>query len=73
MILLTVSLNLCRDGADRNYSDFTKLAEKTGTAPGTTLYGDLDYNTSVVADYTFDETLVKDSGLNGLIWQGRLM
>ncbi len=60
------------DGADRNYSDFTKLAEKTGTAPGTTLYGDLDYNTSVVADYTFDETLVKDSGLNGFDLAGQV-
>lgn len=51
--------------AEKSYAEFTKVAEKTGTAPGTTLYGELDYATSTVVDYTFDETLEKDSSANG--------
>lgn len=53
------------DAADRNYADFTKVFAETGTAPGTTIYGDLDYMTSIVADYTFEEALAKDSSVNG--------
>ncbi len=53
------------DAADRNYADFTKVFAETGTAPGTTIYGDVDYRTSVIANYSFDETLTKDSSANG--------
>ncbi len=53
------------EAGDRDYKEFTEIAAKTGTAPGTTLYGELDYATSVVLDYTFDESLTKDSGANG--------
>lgn len=53
------------DAADRNYADFTKVFAETGTAPGTTIYGDLDYKTSMIANYTFDEALAKDSSANG--------
>ncbi len=53
------------DAEDRNYAEFTKVAEETGTAPGTTIYGELDYATSTVVDYTFDDTLEKDSSANG--------
>lgn len=53
------------DAADRNYEKFTELSAKTGTAPGTTLYGELDYATSTVLDYTFDGALTKDSSANG--------
>ena len=53
------------EAGDRNYKEFTEVAAKTGTAPGTTLYGALDYETSVILDYTFDESIAKDSSVNG--------
>ncbi len=53
------------DARDCNYKEFTQAAAKTGTAPGTSIYGELDYITSTVLNYTFDETLTKDSSANG--------
>ena len=59
------SAKLWGEAADRDYKGLTQVASKTGTAPGTTLYGEVDYATSTVADYTFDDVLTKDSSVNG--------
>ena len=53
------------DAQDRNFAELKQVSAKTGTAPGTDLYGELDYMTSTVLNYTFDETLSKDSSVNG--------
>lgn len=52
------------DAKDRDYKEFTKVAEKAGTAPNTNMYGEVDYVTSTIANYTFKET-TKDSSENG--------
>lgn len=52
-------------GDSRDYSAFSQVSAKTGTAPGTDIYGEIDYLTSTIASYDFDNTLTKDSSLNG--------
>lgn len=52
------------DAKDRNYKEFTAVVENTGTAPGTTLYGEVDSATKTILNYTFDETVEKDSSAN---------
>lgn len=52
------------DGSQRGYEAFRQDADKIGTAPGTTIYGEVKHKTSTIADYTFDETLTKDSSEN---------
>lgn len=52
------------EAKDNTYQEFTEITEITGTAPGTTVYGTVDTATSTVLDYTFDETITKDSSAN---------
>lgn len=52
------------DAKDRNYKEFTEATGNTGTAPGTTLYGEVDSATKTILNYTFDETVEKDSSAN---------
>lgn len=59
------SAKLWGEAADRDYKGLTQVAEKTGTAPGTTIYGEVDYATSTVADYNFDGAVAKDASVNG--------
>lgn len=59
------SAKLWGEAEDRNYSEVTEVFAKTGTAPNTNLYANVDYITSTITDYTFDETLEKDSSANG--------
>ena len=51
-------------GDSRDYSAFSHVSAKTGTAPGTDIYGETDYLTSTIASYNFDNTLTEDSSLN---------
>lgn len=53
------------EAEDRTYAEFTKVKEKTGTAPGTEVYGEVKSATGTALDYTFDETLTKDASANG--------
>lgn len=62
--LPSYSARLWGEAEDRTYAEFSDLFAKTGTAPGTTIYGDLNYMTSSVVDYTFDEEVEKDSSVN---------
>lgn len=52
------------EAEDRTYKEFTATVEETGTAPGTTVYGEVDSATKNILNYTFDETIVKDSSAN---------
>lgn len=47
------------------FSEFCALASKTGTAPNTNMYAEVDFVTNTASDWTFDETLEKDSSVNG--------
>ena len=59
------SAKLWGEAQDRDYKGLTQVASKTGTAPGTTLYGETDYATATVVDYGFDGAVTKDSSANG--------
>lgn len=63
--LAAYSSKLWGEAEDRTYAELTKVREKTGTAPGTKVYGDVKSATGTALDYTFDETLEKDSSANG--------
>lgn len=52
------------EAEDNNYQEFTEITAKTGTAPGTTVYGAVDSATGTILDYTFDEAITKDSSAN---------
>lgn len=54
------------DAKDRDYNEFSRVFSETGTAPGTTINGDVDSVSSTVASYGFDgNEWTKDSGANG--------
>lgn len=53
------------DAKDRTYNEFAEVAAKTGTAPNTNVYAEVDFATKTIADYTFDQSLNKDSSANG--------
>ncbi len=53
------------EAADRDYKGFSAVLESTGTAPGTTIYGEVPSVTKEILDYTFDGTVGKDSSANG--------
>lgn len=59
------SAKLWGEAQDRNYSELTAVFDKTGTAPGTSVYGEVKSSTETVLNYTFDDTLTKDSSANG--------
>lgn len=50
---------------EKSWSEFTEIEEKTGTAPNTNMYYEVDSVTSTVMNYTFDDTLTKDASANG--------
>ena len=52
-------------GENRDYAAFSQVSSQIGTAPGTEIYGEVDYLTSTIASYEFDDTLEKDSSVNG--------
>lgn len=59
------SAKLWGEAQDRNYTELTAVFDKTGTAPGTSVYGEVKSSTETVLNYTFDDTLTKDSSANG--------
>ena len=48
----------------RDYSAFKSVADEMGTAPGTSVFGEVAHTSSTIADYSFDKTLMKDSSVN---------
>ena len=61
--LPTFSSKLWTD-PEKSYEDMNETAERTGTAPNTNMYGEVETKDAVVMDYTFDETVTKDSSAN---------
>ena len=53
------------DKAETSFSEFCSLVSKTGTAPNTNMYANVDFATNTAADWTFDEAVEKDSSVNG--------
>ena len=53
------------EAEDQNYTGITALIEKTGTAPNTNMFADVDYTSGTIAEWDFEETLKKDSSVNG--------
>ena len=58
------SARLWGEAEDRTYAELTAVVEKTGTAPNTNMYYEVESVTNTVLDYTFDETLTDDSSAN---------
>lgn len=50
---------------EKSWNEFLEQVDVTGTAPGTTIYGETESLTETILDYTFDETVEKDSTANG--------
>ncbi len=69
--LPVMGAKLWGEAEDRNYDGVKGLASKTGTAPDTNVYGDVDFTSQTIAKWEFEESLEKDSSVNGYDLNGR--
>ena len=58
------SAKLWGEAEDRTYQQLTEVASRTGTAPGTNVYCEVETASEKVLEYTFDGTLTEDSSAN---------
>ena len=60
-----VAARLWGETEDRTWSEFTEEIKKTGTAPNTNMYYEVDSATKTILKYNFDGELEKDDSANG--------
>ncbi len=60
-----LSAKMWGEAEDRNYEEIKAVIANTGTAPCTNMYADVDYISSTIAKWDFEEKLEEDSSANG--------